>query len=64
MKHVFIRHSATLPLVFSLLFGAAITASAQVDSGPPKLLVIQREYLKPAKPAAPTRNPRAPSFAR
>jgi hypothetical protein len=49
MKHVSIRHSATLPLVFSLLFGAAITASAQVDSGPPKLLVIQREYLKPGK---------------
>jgi hypothetical protein len=49
MKHVSIRHSATLPLIFSLLFGAAITLSAQVDSGPPKVLIIQREYLKPGK---------------
>ena len=51
MKHVSIRHSAPLPLVFSLLFGAALTLHAQMAdmNGPPKVLVIQREYLKPGK---------------
>ena len=29
---------------------------------PPKVLVIQREYLKPGGPAACTRRPKAPSF--
>ena len=55
MKHVTIRHSVTLSVLFCLFSGATATSYAQQDSmsGPPKVLVIEREYVKPGKAGTP-----------
>jgi hypothetical protein len=51
MKLQSIKRSAALPLALVLLFSAPILLHAQMDtmSGPPKVLVIDREFLKPGK---------------
>jgi hypothetical protein len=51
MKHLSLTHFFTRPLILCLLVGAPLTASAQAGNmtGPPKVLVIEREYLKPGK---------------
>jgi hypothetical protein len=49
------RHTVIAwPILGCLLFGAAAASSAQDDgaNGPPKVLVIQREFLKPGKSGA------------
>lgn len=51
MKYPFIQRPVALPLFLGLLFSTPLAVSAQQDgmNGPPKVLVIQREYLKPGK---------------
>src|SRR5947209_2052971 len=51
MKFPFIQRPVAPPLLLCLLFSAPLAASAQQDgmNGPPKVLVIAREYLKPGK---------------
>lgn len=51
MQLLSFKRSAALPLAVCLLFSAPLAMSAQEDgsNGPPKVLVIQREYLKPGK---------------
>jgi hypothetical protein len=50
MKLPSIQRSIAQSLALGLLLSTPFLASAQMDSnGPPKVLVIQREYLKPGK---------------
>lgn len=51
MKFSSFHRSAALPLLLCSLVTAPLVLSAQEDgiSGPPKILVVQREYLKPGK---------------
>jgi hypothetical protein len=51
MKFPLIQRPVAPPLLLCLLFSAPLAVSAQQDgmNGPPKVLVIQREYLKPGK---------------
>lgn len=53
MKLQSIKHSA-LPLTLGLLFSAPLALHAQMNpmDGPPKVLVIDREFLKPGKSGA------------
>ena len=54
MKLQSIKRSAALPLSLALLFSAPLALHAQQDpmNGPPKVLVIDREFLKPGKSGA------------
>ena len=48
MKHFSVRNTALIPLVLCLIAAAPLTSVAQ-DLGPPKIMVIDREFLKPGK---------------
>jgi hypothetical protein len=51
MKHLFSRSSIAHPLALCILLSAPLTLVAQNGgpTGPPKVLVVQREMLKPGK---------------
>ena len=51
MKHLSIKQSIATPLSICLLLSAPFFAHPQtsVSNGPPKILVVDREFLKPGK---------------
>ncbi len=49
MKHLTLQHGIVPAFVLTLLATASLSAQTNPQNGPPKVLVIQREYLKPGK---------------